>query len=84
MPIISTFYGIQIKMYFRKNEHNPPHFHAYYGDSCATFEIMTLNMIDGSLPSKARLLVMEWALMHRDELFQIWESQNFGKIEPLE
>ena len=30
MPRISNFYGIVIWMYF--NEHNPPHFHATYGE----------------------------------------------------
>lgn len=26
MPVISRFYGIVIKMYFRQAEHNPPIF----------------------------------------------------------
>ena len=30
MPEICRFLGIIITMYF--NEHNPPHFHARYGD----------------------------------------------------
>jgi Domain of unknown function (DUF4160) len=34
MPRISSFYGIIIWMYW--NDHNPPHFHATYGD----FEIL--------------------------------------------
>lgn len=84
MPIISTFYGISIKMYFRQGEHNPPHFHAYYGSYAAAFDIRTLKMIDGSLPPKAKLLVMEWAVMHQDKLMEIWETQNFEKVEPLE
>lgn len=41
-------------------------------------------MIDGSLPPKAKLLVMEWAVMHRDKLMEIWETQNFEEVEPLE
>lgn len=84
MPIISTFYGISIKMYFRQGEHNPPHFHAYYGSYASAFDIRTLKMIDGSLPPKAKLLVMEWAVMHQDKLMEIWETQNFEKVEPLE
>lgn len=84
MPIISTFYGISIKMYFRQGEHNPPHFHAYYGSYAAAFDIRTLKMIDGDLPPKARLLVMEWAFMHQGKLMEIWETQNFERVEPLE
>ena len=30
MPEISRFYGIVIKMFF--DDHNPPHFHALYGE----------------------------------------------------
>lgn len=30
MPIISRFLGIVIMMYW--NDHNPPHFHAKYGE----------------------------------------------------
>lgn len=84
MPVISSFYGIQIKMYFAANEHNPPHFHAYYGDYAAAFDIKTLNLIDGNLPAKARLLVMEWATIHQQELLNIWNTQGFKKLDPLE
>lgn len=31
MPLISSFYGMYIKMYVQRNEHNPPHFHVIYG-----------------------------------------------------
>jgi hypothetical protein len=30
MPEISRFYGIVIRMFY--NEHQPPHFHALYGE----------------------------------------------------
>jgi hypothetical protein len=30
MPEVCRFFGIVIRMYF--DEHNPPHFHAIYGD----------------------------------------------------
>jgi len=29
MPEISRFYGIVIRMFY--DDHNPPHFHAFYG-----------------------------------------------------
>lgn len=84
MPEICRFYGIIITMYFNQAEHAPPHFHARYGDYRAEFDIRTLNLLRGNFPAKARLLVMEWAAMHSDELLEIWNSQNFKKIEPLE
>jgi len=40
MPEISRFLGIVIFMYFR--EHNPPHFHAEYGEQKASIDIARL------------------------------------------
>ena len=42
MPIIAKFYGLIIKMYFRQSKHNPPHFHALYGDYVGVFNITRL------------------------------------------
>jgi Domain of unknown function (DUF4160) len=36
MPIISTFFGIIIRMYF--GDHNPPHFHVEFQGENATFD----------------------------------------------
>jgi len=58
MPEITRFYGIVIKIFFTK-EHNPPHFHAVYGEYNGVFEIRTLEMIEGDLPLKAQALVKE-------------------------
>jgi Domain of unknown function (DUF4160) len=33
MPTIAYFYGIMIQMYY--DDHQPPHFHARYGDAKA-------------------------------------------------
>jgi len=85
MPEISRFYGIIIKMFYK--DHNPPHFHAEYGEYEALFEINTLNIINGSLPNKAKMLVVEWALEHREELIKNWENakilSEIDKINPL-
>jgi hypothetical protein len=56
MPIISTFYGIIIKMYFQQSEHNPPHFHAIYGEYVGAFDIKTLEMVEGDFLPKDRRL----------------------------
>ena len=85
MPEISRFYGIIIYFYFR--EHNPPHFHAVYGEYEALIAIETLGIISGSLPPRALGLVMEWAALHQQELMHAWaqvvDHQQPGKIEPL-
>ncbi|MEO8592590.1 MAG: DUF4160 domain-containing protein [Candidatus Solibacter sp.] len=85
MPIISAFYGIQIRMFF--NDHPPPHFHARYGDFEATVEISTAGVLEGRLPARALKLVQEWAMMNRVELEENWRlcRQNAApeRIEPL-
>jgi hypothetical protein len=85
MPEISRFLGIVIHMFF--DEHNPPHFHARYGEKKGVFEIKTLNMIEGNLPAKVRSLVVEWAELHQNELLEDWHLAQSGispkKIAPL-
>ena len=83
MPIIASFDGIVIKMYFAPGEHNPPHFHAYYNDYAAAFDIRTGNVLDGHLPGKQKALVSKWAAAHSERLIRIWETQKFERIPPL-
>ncbi len=86
MPEISRFFGIIIAMYF--NEHNPPHFHAKYGDYKAEIDIATLEVLAGELPKRVKALVIEWAADHRRELMEDWQlarqMQELRSIEPLE
>lgn len=86
MPQISRFYGIIIAMFF--DEHNPPHFHAVYGDAKASIRIEDFAVLEGQLPPKAYGLVAEWASLHRKELLNNWELARQGKsilaIEPLQ
>lgn len=44
MPLISSFYGMYIKMYFQRKEHNPPHFHVIYGEYTGEIEIKSVNV----------------------------------------
>ena len=65
MPTISIFFGIVIQMYW--NDHNPPHFHAYYQGSRALIAIDTGEIIAGSMPTDARRILRDWTASHRDE-----------------
>lgn len=82
MPEIARFYGIVIKIFF--GDHPPPHFHAVYGEYIGLFDIDTLEMFEGDLPTRARKLVVEWAKINKDELKQMWETQEFYKLPPLD
>lgn len=84
MPVLSRFYGITIRMYFLQSEHDPPHIHAIYGEDVAAIDFMTGEVIDGDLPQKALSLVREWMGIHKETLQEIWETQQFIKIPPLE
>jgi hypothetical protein len=86
MPEISRFFGIVIRMYF--NDHVPPHFHAHYGEYQAEIAIETLDILKGNLPNRVLGLALEWAVLHREELWADWERARAGEplepIEPLE
>ena len=84
MPVIARFYGLIIKMYFQQSEHNPPHIHAVYGEYIGAVDIQTLEMLEGDLPPKALKLVQEWAEKHKADLMEIWNTQNFKPLPPLE
>ncbi len=84
MPALSRFYGIVIRMYFQQSEHNPPHIHALYGDDVAEIAIRTGEILEGELPPKAIQMVREWVSAHKEELLQMWETQEFKPISPLE
>jgi hypothetical protein len=81
MSEIARFYGIIIKLFF--SDHPPPYFHVVYGEYNALFNIETLEMIEGDLPSRAKELVIEWATCYQNELLEIWITQQFHKLPPL-
>ena len=85
MPEIARFFGIVVAIYYK--EHNPPHFHAKYGDQAAVFSSADLALIEGQLPKRVISLVLEWAFEHRDELMEDWRLAQANKplrrIEPL-
>jgi hypothetical protein len=87
MPTLSMFYGIIVRMYCGKSEHNPPHFHAYYQEFKGTISILTCEIIESNLPLKQERLVVAWAELHKEELIADWALAAQGelpfKIEPL-
>jgi hypothetical protein len=54
LPTISVFYGIVIQMFWR--DHNPPHFHALYGEYEVVFDVRDLRVLRGALPRRAMAL----------------------------
>ena len=68
-------------------EHNPPHFHAKYGDDDIIVEIEN-GKVSGSMSRRALLLVQEWREAHKEELMRDWKLAEQKKalfpIKPLE
>lgn len=85
MPELSRFFGIIIAMYW--SDHNPPHFHARYGEHRAAVDLNG-RILEGGLPRRALSMVREWLALHRSELERAWESAQQDKplrrIRPLE
>ncbi len=72
-------------MYFQQAEHNPQHVHAIYDNQfMGAVEIKTRKMVEGDLPPRALAMVAEWIAQNESELLQIWETQDFKKLPPLE
>lgn len=88
MPVISTFYGIVILIfYFDNRKHNRPHIHAQYGEFEAIIDIEDGDLMEGDLPKSRMKLVQAWIEIHKDELLANWQlaitGQKPSKIEPL-
>jgi uncharacterized protein DUF4160 len=80
MPVISTFFGIVIRMFYR--ELGVPHFHADYQGQQATFTFDG-EPLAGNIQSRTALrLIKEWSLARRAELEANWNRVKAG--EPLE
>ena len=86
VPVISTFFGIVIRMYYQ--DHEPGHFHAEYQGQAAVFDFSGA-MLRGSIRSGTALrLVRDWTAQHRTELEANWARMKAGRaldrIAPLE
>jgi len=81
-----TSKGIAVYICYR--DHNPPHFHAIYGESEAIIEISTGRILEGRLPRSAAKLVAEKCEIERDALLADWAlaqaQQPLLPIKPLD
>ena len=88
MPELSRFFGIIIRMYLEAGApHHMPHFHAYYGEEVAVYQIQPVELISGELPRRQARLVEAWAELHEAELLADWNRLQAGQrplpIAPL-
>jgi hypothetical protein len=86
VPVISTFFGIVIRMFYQ--DHEPAHFHAEHQGQQAKFALDGKLMV-GNIRSKTALrLIEQWAVLHRGDLEANWARMKAGRtlerIAPLE
>ena len=55
-------------------QHHTPHFHAYYHDYVAIYDIVRIERLAGSLPKRQERLVE----LHQQELIANWEMLEEG------
>jgi len=86
VPVISTFFGIIIRMFF--DDHAPAHFHAEYQGEQATFDFSGQVLVGRIHSATARKLIRQWAKLHEAELKANWNQakklQPLSQIPPLE
>ena len=46
-------------------QHHMPHFHAYYQEQVAIYDIEAIERLAGSLPKRQERLVVAWAELHQ-------------------
>lgn len=71
-----------------REDHNPPHFHAYYNEYEATYRIEDFQQLQGKMDKRQERLIIAWAIINQEELISNWNSLLFGdgtfsKIKPL-
>ncbi|MGH9443242.1 MAG: DUF4160 domain-containing protein [Thermoanaerobaculia bacterium] len=80
MPIISSFFGIIIRMFFDDN--TPPHFHAEFQGESAIFDLSGRLLAGRIHSTTARRLIREWARVRTAELQVDWKLAK--RLEPLD
>ena len=82
MPEISRFFGVVVRMFY--DDHNPPHFHCYYQNYEAVYDINTGKNLRGLLPPRIDRMVFDWAKENKNALLKNWnlmkEEARFEKI----
>lgn len=87
MPVLSTFFGIIVRMYREiGGKHNIPHIHAEYAGE----EIVVAldgTILEGGIPKNRLKLLEAWMEIHREDLEANWtllsKGEQFFRIDPL-
>ena len=82
---LSKFYGIVIRMLFKKSL--AAQFHAIYDGQEVIVGIKPMKIIQGNPPLRIRKILIAWTFEHQQELLRAWQFCSEAKapqpIEPL-
>ncbi len=73
MPEISRFHGIAVRIFYERERHQLPHFHAAYGEYVASFTIDPPALLAGTMPRKQTNLILAWAELNQEALITNWK-----------
>lgn len=87
MPVLSTFYGIIVRMYRELGgKHNMPHIHAEYAGE-EVVVALDGTVLEGGIPRGKMKLLEAWMEIHREDLEANWKllslGEQFFRIDPL-
>ena len=78
MPVLATFLGITVRVYFE--DHAPPHVHVEYAEHRAIVDIATGRVLSGKLPPRCAKLFEEWRALRLAELRRAWDAAQESRI----
>ena len=82
MPVVATFFGIVIRMYYR--EHEPRHCHAEYQAQSGKFDFDGVQTVGSITSPNALQLIRRWAALNRAALNRAALDANWSKIKASE
>jgi hypothetical protein len=86
VPVISIFFGIVIRMYYK--EHEPRYLHAEHQAHDGKFDFDGNQIVGNITSANALALIRQWAQLNRGALDANWSKiqagQALDRIPPLE
>jgi len=66
LPIISQFYGIIIRIFFKDTgKHYGEHIHVEYNEYSAVYDINAISILEGEMPLKQDRMISAWMEIHK-------------------
>ena len=80
MPIIATIKGMKVYMNYSLDEHNPPHVHGVIDEKRCSVALDGTVLEGKQFPKKMLNELVKFVSSHKKELEEMWEKQNFSKL----